>query len=143
MRRPATTAETLVFNSSATQFSPVNDFTAGTSFAAIQLSSARARPYVMTGNAMVLGSGGTAITNSVGTNTPRSRLTVNLSTISIATGTVLNLGQTGTKSLSTWHAAHASNAGTLTINSVISGAGGLTHTGAGPRNSTAPTLTAA
>ena len=122
--------ETLIFPDGVNSFTPQNNFPSGTGFTAITIASG-ATPYVITGNSIVLGSGNSALTNTAGTNSIKLDLTLNNVTIAVSAGT-LNVGQTSNVLNNNSSLMSMNNAGTLVINSVITGSGGLTQdTGAG------------
>ena len=120
--------ETLIFDQTATSFSPTptNDFPAGTSFASITVNSS-GTAYTLSGNAISLGTG-TVLNNTGGATTINLNQTITTGTIVVAAGSSLTLGVLGTNLLSNNNTLLTiNNAGTLTINSLISGSGGITQ----------------
>ena len=125
--------ETLIFPATAASFTAVNDIPTGTNFVAINLASG-ATPYTLTGNQLLLGiSGGNVVNNTAGTNAVNLDLIITNGTIAVSAGSALTVGVLGTNVINdNGTALTLNNAGTLTLNSLISGAGGVTQvTGGG------------
>ena len=117
--------ENLVFAGS-TRTSPVNNFTAGTSFKSISFSSG-ASNFTLSGNAFTLSGGATAITasNTSNTMTINNNITINTADPTITTSTGGSLTIAGTIA-NGGYLITVAGTGTTTMSGVISGTGGLT-----------------
>jgi len=120
-----TGGENLVFAGS-TRTSPVNNFTAGTSFNSISFSSG-ASNFTLSGNAFTLSGGATAITasNTSNTMTINNNITINTADPTITTSTGGSLTIAGTIA-NGGYLITVAGTGTTTMSGVISGTGGLT-----------------